>query len=267
MSHEISQLDIAGIQLRDSKTQPKVSLSREIGEAQIVHNIFGKARVRIIRKHDAFWRSMWLAFAFVAAATSIYLLQNWYTAGQAEFMRIAVPVPGHTEEHESVPANISENIVAPSAAKIEPAKPSPAEIAKPVVAQKIAPPPQAVMNPPAKEASKPAVVAVKPVMAPPRPVAPVPATVPPVTDGKLQIPAVVAGGTAAKPQVIPPSASRQISPKQPAASAVAAAVPAKVAVPASSPVAAPAQAQTLKEDSPTVPVVGKPLSSPVEPGN
>jgi len=52
MSHEINQLDIPDRQLQASTAQSKASTWTDIGEAQITYTIFGKAKVRIIRKHD-----------------------------------------------------------------------------------------------------------------------------------------------------------------------------------------------------------------------
>jgi hypothetical protein len=270
MSHEISQLDISGIQLRDSKTQPKVSLSREIGEAQIVHNIFGKAKVRIIRKYDALWRSVWLVFAFVVAATSTNLLQSWYTARQADSIQGAVPAQVHTDVHDTLPQITLENVVppsAPAAAIVEPAKPVPAETAKTAVNQKSVQQPQAAMKTPEKEVAKPDVVPTKVVTASPKLAAVTPVANQPATEGKPQLPAIATGSTTAKPQAITPPVAKPIPPKQPAAPVVTTPSTAKIVTPASSPAAAPVQGLPVKEDASIAPVVGKPLSSPVESGN
>jgi hypothetical protein len=270
MNNEISQLDISGIQLRDSKTQPKVSHSREIGEAQIVHNIFGKAKVRIIRKHDAFWRSLWLAVAFVVAVTSTYVLQSWYAARQEESKQVAVPVSARADMRESAVSFNAENVVAPSvppAVVIEPAKPAPAEIAKPVVIQKNLPQTQVAIKSPEKEVSKPAIAPAKPALIPPKSTAIAqPAAVQQTAEAKLS-PSVMVGNAAAKPHAIPPTVAKSLPPRQPAASAVAATAAAKIVAPASSPAAAPAQGLSVKEDTSMTPAVGKQLSSPVESGN
>lgn len=71
MSHENSQLDIAGRQLL---TPASPSVWTEIGEAEITHNIFGRAKVRIIRKHDNVRRALWLAAVVVIAAIA---WQGW----------------------------------------------------------------------------------------------------------------------------------------------------------------------------------------------
>lgn len=52
MSHETGQLENIDRQLMETGATPKPSEWTEIGEAEIVYTIFGKAKVRIIRKND-----------------------------------------------------------------------------------------------------------------------------------------------------------------------------------------------------------------------
>ena len=90
MVHENSQFDISGIQLRESKTQPKVSFSREIGDAQIIHTIFGRAKVRIIRKNDKLNRALLLTAAVVMTAIAAVVWQGWFASQQIEPQQNAV---------------------------------------------------------------------------------------------------------------------------------------------------------------------------------
>lgn len=271
MSHEISQLDISGIQLRDSKTQPKVSLSREIGEAQIIHNIFGKAKVRIIRKHDTFWRSLWLALAFIVSATSTYLLQTWYATRGAEVVQTAASVspPAPAAMTESLPQPRMQNDVASAvlpAGVAEPAKPAPVEVANPAIVRKPVTQSQNAVTAPAIGVSKPVAVPAKPVAIPPAPVVIQPkavAATQPAVAGIPQTLPVGASGAVSKPQAIPPAVAKPIPPKQPVAPAAATVAVAKTVAAASSPAAAPVQGPQDKEE-PAAPVAGKQLSSPVD---
>ncbi len=73
MKQENSQLDIPDRQLLASSAQP--SVWTEIGEAQVTHTIFGRAKVRIIRKHDNVRRAMWLTAVVVIIAVAAW--QGW----------------------------------------------------------------------------------------------------------------------------------------------------------------------------------------------
>jgi hypothetical protein len=287
MSHEISQTDISGIQLRESKTQPKVSHSREIGEAQIVQTIFGRAKVRIIRKHDKFRRAMWLTAVVGVAAISAFVWQGWYATQQPEPMQSAEPAPPVSAAvHESASGFQPENIVSPSkpeAEVIEPGKPAPAEINKSLIGEKSVPRSQVVMKADGKEAVKPVIAKPKPVAIPAKPVAIPPK---PVMDQPKQAtaqpkPAIAPAQsitpqaeTASKPQNPPVAASnnalktpaaKPILPKSPVAATIAATPAAKTAAPASSPAAIPVLAAPLvKEDAPNpAPVADKQLAAPL----
>lgn len=269
MSHEISQLDVSGIQLRDSKTQPKVSLSREIGEAQIVHNIFGKAKVRIIRKHDNIWQALWLTASFVVAATSTFLLQDWYAARHFEPAQIAASAPAAVQE--SLPPTHAQNPgmqTLPPPVAIEPAKPAATEIQKPAPLQKGAPQQTAMKA--VEKPSQPQIAQIQPV--PPKPLAalPKPSHEQPTT---VTSPATSAG--TAKPQAQPPAvdkvattpasavpAAKPVPPKrQPVPGAVLPPV-VKPAAQASSPVAAPVLSAPLEKTG-AIPAGEKQMSSPV----
>ena len=138
MSHENSQFDISGIQLRESKTQPKVSLSREIGEAQITHTIFGRAKVRIIRKGDQARRAMTMV-AIAVAAVAVAAWQGWFIPQQIEPAQNAAPSPALSAEPQAgLPASQPEVVVAP-AAPVEPSMSSESGITSLAASQKTAP--------------------------------------------------------------------------------------------------------------------------------
>lgn len=77
MSSEIGHADITDRQLIQTGAPARKSLSREIGEAEVVHTLFGRARVRIIRKEDGFRHNLWwivLAVMLTAVAVQIWLI-------------------------------------------------------------------------------------------------------------------------------------------------------------------------------------------------
>lgn len=162
MSEQSSQPDLQDRQLIPARS--RVSLSREIGDAVITHNIFGKARVRIIRKNDKLHRTMWLLALAGAGIVAAVAWQGWIASQSDE----SVP---------DVPA------VAPAAAVAEVAPASPVEaaptLAAPAVAQPVAKPQVAPAS-----AVPLTVVPPKPVLAP-RPVIVKPQSAPQETTGLL----------------------------------------------------------------------------------
>lgn len=85
MSHEISQLDIADRQLL---SKPNVSVWTDIGEAEVTYTIFGKARVRIIHKHDKLRRTILLStMGLIVVAAMIW--QGWVMYQQNESLQSA----------------------------------------------------------------------------------------------------------------------------------------------------------------------------------
>lgn len=183
MSTENSQFDLSGIQLRESRTQPKVSLSREIGEAQIVHTIFGRAKVRIIRKNDKLYRTMWLMAAGVVTVIGVVVWQGWYAAQQTEAVQDADRAGVESAQQQAgEPSPISAEIAAPAnlpPANIEAVTPPPVANHVPAADQKSAPQQPAGL----KEAEQ---KVVKPVTVQPKPVAIKPKPVEPLTESKPQ---------------------------------------------------------------------------------
>ena len=81
MNHEISELDIPDRQLLASNAKP--SIWTEIGEAQITHTIFGRAKVRIIRKNENRHRIFWvLGVVVLAIAAAVW--QGLFTLQRSE---------------------------------------------------------------------------------------------------------------------------------------------------------------------------------------
>jgi hypothetical protein len=115
MSQENHQPGIPESRLQANFTQAKSGMWTEIGEAQITHTLFGRAKVRIIRKHDKFRRTLWLSgFALVAVAALVW--QGWITAQQMESQQSADFVPAPVTEKSPVaePVALFANSVVPA---------------------------------------------------------------------------------------------------------------------------------------------------------
>lgn len=133
MSHDNSQLDISDRQLLPPASP---SVWTEIGEAEITHNIFGRARVRIIRKHDNARRALWLV-AIVAIAAIAW--QGWIAFRPVDSSQSADSLPhASMDEHEMARPFLPEPAPAPVATPpvdSVPAVPVPAETVKPEIAK------------------------------------------------------------------------------------------------------------------------------------
>ncbi len=101
MSHEINQLDIPDRQMKAGGARP--GNWTEIGEAKVTHSIFGRARVRIIRKQDKTRRILvWLAgIVVVVAAAAVW--QGRLTSQQAEGASDAIAPAPQAEEKDTAP--------------------------------------------------------------------------------------------------------------------------------------------------------------------
>jgi hypothetical protein len=190
----------------------KVSFSRDIGEAVVTENIFGKAKVRIIRPGDGMRRMMWSA-VFVAAAIAAFMAwQVWLAAQQIEVAPEVVPPPAvvNVAPAEAAPAVAETPVVQPAS-----------------VVPHVVPAPQQSSIPPTQPTA--AVV-------PPRPVG---TPRPPLAQPQS---AAAATGTLIAPSVPPRVLPRRLPPK-PAASAPLAAAP----LSAPAPVAVPQTSQAQNE--------------------
>jgi hypothetical protein len=269
MVHENSQFEMPGIQLRESKTQPRVSLSREIGEAQITHTIFGKAKVRIIRKHDKLHRALWLTAAVVVTAIAGAVWQGWFSFPQIEFVQSTdLKLPVSSDVQASSPVSQVENTAAgnvvPAAAAL-PLKSEPSASSVPQIrtlgnAQKVVPQQSQGMHEAVGAVAKPVLVQQKPVA-----VQPIPITSQPATTVSPQRAPLAASSSVAK--TVP---DKPLLPKQPAVPALAptpAAKPVAMPLAASSPGAvSPSSSPLMKESSSLqLPASANQLSSPINP--
>ncbi|BCK88223.1 hypothetical protein MIZ01_2024 [Sideroxyarcus emersonii] len=137
MSHENSQLDISDRQLLPPASP---SVWTEIGEAEITHNIFGRAKVRIIRKHDNVRRALWLVVIVAVAAIA---WQGWLAFRPVDALQSADSLPhaGMDEREmarpfqpEPAPAPAPAPVVAPPMERV-PAVPAQTETIKPEIAK------------------------------------------------------------------------------------------------------------------------------------
>jgi hypothetical protein len=185
MNHEISQLDIPDRQLLASNTRP--SIWTEIGEAQITHTIFGRAKVRIVRKNDNRHRIFWVT-GIAALAIAVAAWQGWFTSRQPEEVQSSDQAAVSANEPVRAPETRSEKIASPETppeAVKELRAPIRAEVDKPAIPESKPHQAQAPKLPPPKSAnagmsqSKPYLVQPKPVLAQPGPVITKPAAVKP----------------------------------------------------------------------------------------
>jgi hypothetical protein len=155
MIHEISQLDIPDRQLLNN-VRPNVWT--EIGEATITHTIFGRAKVRIVRKNDNVRRVLWL-IAFVAVAIALAVWQGWFAPQESDQQPSADSLSSESvKEQVSAPALQNDNNAvpaAPLAVTTEPATQSPTEIDKPVIVHKREPQPTQGLTGAEHRAAKP----------------------------------------------------------------------------------------------------------------
>ena len=142
MSYEIGQLDIPDRELLPARARPRVSMSMEIGEAVVTHTIFGRAKVRIIRKHYSVLRTFWLTVIAVLAAAVAAAWLEWIASQQAGTLQGADAAPPMSASVQDAPLVQPENIPVPAAAlptTNEPAAPAPAGIGSPAISQQVAP--------------------------------------------------------------------------------------------------------------------------------
>ena len=113
MVQETGQHDISDRQLMNGNSQIKASEWTEIGQAEVVHTMFGRAKVRIIRKHDKMRRALyWLALGvMLAIAWEGWVLYQHFETERAEVMHPkfntnieASPAVSKSEVNSSSPA-------------------------------------------------------------------------------------------------------------------------------------------------------------------
>lgn len=168
MTQEIGQFDDLKHQLLITDTQPRKNTWTDIGEAQVTHTIFGRARVRIVRKGDYIRRTLLLAaLAVLVAMAAIW--QGWIATRQTEPQQSAVIEPAlsgaaplDAPATQSAPAPLRD--IAP-VVQNKPAMPLPAEIKNTATVQKSASP-QLPIKAPEPVAAKPAIAQPLPTLKP-----------------------------------------------------------------------------------------------------
>lgn len=237
MTHDVNQPDIPDRELLAGSARPNVWT--EIGEAKITHTLFGRAKVRIIRKHDNARRIVWLAgiAAIVVTAAVWQGLLIRHPAGPMQSEDMQPPTPTPAKEKVSPPAFQSENIASPAippAARKEPDTQAQDEFDKPVVVTKIGSEPVKDLRNNEPQTAKPVVAQPKPHVVQRRPVVVQPVKPPPQADGKLQAAQSAASNPSSNPvEAHPPD---RLLPPKPVTAPVTATSSVVPAQPASSPV-------------------------------
>lgn len=155
MLSEISEFDIQDRQLLATGAKPGVSISTDIGKAEITHTIFGRARVRIIRERDN-KRRAWLLGALAVVAIAAAAWQGWTVLQQSGSHPASLPLSARIRV--SAPTTQPENIpptVTPPSVTNRPLTPLQTEINKLMTSQKSAPQPPPGLNAPGQMAAKP----------------------------------------------------------------------------------------------------------------
>ena len=83
MVYEISQFGFPERQLLVINAQSRADMTKDIGEAKVIHTIFGKAKVRVIRVQDK-KRRAWSWAVLVLAVVSAVAWQGWIASQQAK---------------------------------------------------------------------------------------------------------------------------------------------------------------------------------------
>ncbi len=142
MSDPISQPDIADRQLLVNA--PRVGTWTEIGQAEVTYTIFGKAKVRIIRKNDKARRTRMLLVALAGAILAVAAWQGWVATRQTEPVQAGPELSQTaTVPVQAAPATQPENIApVQSAVEPRPITVPAAAMSKPAINQKPAIPQQ-----------------------------------------------------------------------------------------------------------------------------
>ncbi len=90
MGREISQFDIPNRKLLASGVQPRTDVWTDIGEAKVIHTIFGRAKIRVIREKDKNRRALLLG-VLVVTVLATGALEGWIAL--QEIQRAPPPLP------------------------------------------------------------------------------------------------------------------------------------------------------------------------------
>lgn len=144
MSHETSQVAIQDRPLLSVDAQLGMGRWTEIGEAEVIQTIFGKAKVRIIRKHDQTRRRAWLLTALAVTTIGTAAWQSWLASQHVEPQQTAdIPLPVSAKVQVSEPALQPETVAPPAATpsvESTPAMLPPAGISKAAISKESSPP-------------------------------------------------------------------------------------------------------------------------------
>lgn len=107
MVQETGQLDMPDRQLKDSSSQSGASEWTEIGQVEVVHTIFGKARVRIIRKHD---KVRGVIYFLAIGAIAAFAWAGWVLFERSEARQIETYLPQYNSKTDlGAPDSKAEN--------------------------------------------------------------------------------------------------------------------------------------------------------------
>jgi hypothetical protein len=156
MSHEISQ--VTG-RHRVFPAQPTVGTWTDIGKAEVVHTMFGKAKVRIIREQSENRRTGRLLMALAATALGVAAWQGWVASVQTEAAQSPdIPLPAVAEVHQTVPALQTDALPRAMPPSVQDQPMRPAETETPPVSQGMVSPKPAAVTAEGQPAPKPATV-------------------------------------------------------------------------------------------------------------
>jgi hypothetical protein len=105
MGYETGQFDSVDRQLMETGAPAKVSVWTEIGETEIVYTIFGKAKVRLVGKHDNMRRGLFLLLMLVIV---IVVWQGWVLYERTVTMQNADILHGESNKLVDPPISVKE---------------------------------------------------------------------------------------------------------------------------------------------------------------
>lgn len=161
MGREASQFDIPVRQLLATNTQSRAGVLTDIGEAKIIHTIFGRAKVRVIRKQDQIRRT-WLmrALAIVVMVLAAASWRGWIVLlPQTESLQSTAPSsPIGAKVQATMPVFQAEPTFLPatrSPVESQAGTPPPMGLGHPTASQKNVPQPQSDLRVTGKMLAKP----------------------------------------------------------------------------------------------------------------
>lgn len=154
MSHEISQ--ITG-RHRVFPAQPTVGTWTDIGKAEVVHTMFGKAKVRIIREQGENRRTGRLLMVLAATALCAAAWQGWVASVQSEVAQSSDSSPAVATVQHTAPALQTDAPPPAMPPSVQDQPTRPAETETPPVSQRVVSPEPSAVTAAEQPAAKPAV--------------------------------------------------------------------------------------------------------------